>query len=209
MWGWCDVVWCDMMWFDVMCCDVIWCDLMWCDVMLCDVMWCNVMWGWCDAMWCAVILGWCDVMWYDLMWCEGDVMWYEDVVMWCDVIWSDVMRGWCEGDVMWYDVRVIWSDVLVQVSMLCQWYLTKLGCDIFLWYKYSCYVREIKVKLLFAVSLTWAPPYPPLPTSRWATSGWSSRCSTPLLRSSWSVPKTSSRREQCRSKVCTSWKAGF
>ena len=80
-------------------------------------------------------------MWCDVMWCD---------VMWFDVMWCDVMRGWCEGDVILCDVRVMWSDVrvmlcdvIVQVSMLCQWYLTKLGGEIFLWYKYPCYVNDI------------------------------------------------------------------
>ena len=50
---------------------------------------------------------------------------------------------WCEGDMMWCDVRVMWCDVMVQVSMLCQWYLTKLVGEIFLWYKYPCYVNDI------------------------------------------------------------------
>ena len=59
--------------------------------------------------------------------------------MWCDVMSCDVM--WC--DVMWCDVRVMWCDVMVWVSMLCQWYLTKLVGEIFLWYKYQCYVNDI------------------------------------------------------------------
>ena len=35
------------------------------------------------------------------------------------------------------------SSVMVQVSMLCQWYLTKLVGEIFLWYKYPCDVSDI------------------------------------------------------------------
>ena len=85
---------------------------------------------------------WCDVMWYDMMWC--DVMWFD--VMWCDVMWCDVM--WCDGtsihamSMISHEIR--WGDIsVVQVSMLCQWYLTKLVREIFLWYKYQCYVIDI------------------------------------------------------------------
>ena len=38
----------------------------------------------------------------------------------------------------------MWRDIsVVHVSMLCQWYLTKLVGEIFLWYKYPCYVNDI------------------------------------------------------------------
>ena len=66
---------------------------------------------------------------------NNPVMWCD--VMWCDVMWCVVMRCvWCH--VMSCDVRVMSYDV-----MLCQWYLTKLVGEIFLWYKYPCYVNDV------------------------------------------------------------------
>ena len=92
---------------------VVWCDVMWCDVMWCDVMWCDVMW--CNVMWC-------DVMWCDVMWCDGTSIHAMSMI---------------SHEISWWDISV------VQVSMLCQWYLTKLVGEIFLWYKYPCYVNDI------------------------------------------------------------------
>jgi hypothetical protein len=118
---------------------------------------------WCDVrvMWCDMRMLWCDVMWSDLMWCEGDVR-----VMWCDMMWGwyEVMC-WCKYPCYVNDTsrnlvviffcgisihsmsatsyKISWWDIsVVQVSMLCQWYLTKLVGEIFLWYKYPCYVND-------------------------------------------------------------------
>ena len=53
----------------------------------------------------------------------------------------------------------LWDISVVQVSMLCQWYLTKLGGEIFLWYKYPCYVNDISRNQLalqgFPTRLPW------------------------------------------------------
>ena len=151
MWGRCDVLWyegdvmqCDVMWYED---DVMWCDMIWCDV---------------RVMWCDMRMLWCDVMWSDLMWCEGDVR-----VMWCDMMWGwyEVMC-WCKYPCYVNDTsrnlvviffcgisihsmsatsyKISWWDIfVVQVSMLCQWFLTKLVGEIFLWYKYPGYVNDI------------------------------------------------------------------
>ena len=133
---------------------------------------------WCDVrvMWCDMRMLWCDVMWSDLMWCEGDVR-----VMWCDMMWGwyEVMC-WCKYPCYVNDTsrnlvviffcgisihsmsatsyKISWWDIfVVQVSMLCQWYLTKLDGEIFLWYKYPCHVNDISqnglVRYFFGTSI--------------------------------------------------------
>ena len=94
-------------------------------------MWCDGMWGWCDMMWCDVMWGWwdemwCDVMWFDLMWCD---------VMWCDGTSIHAMLM-ISHEISWWDISV------VQVSMLCQWYLAKLVGEIYLCTNDECDTSE-------------------------------------------------------------------
>ena len=110
---------------------------------------------WYDVIWCDVMWGWCDVMVQVSMLCH----WYltklgGEIFLWtkypCSV--NDISRNWLvryfygtsiytmsmiSYEISWWDISV------VQVSMLCQWYLTKLVGEIFLWYKYPCYVNDI------------------------------------------------------------------
>ena len=76
-------------------------------------------------------------------------------VMWCDVMWCDVM--WCDGtsihamsmishEISWWDISV------VQVSMLCQWYLTKLVGEIFLGTDDACDKSESVIDPVCPVS---------------------------------------------------------
>ena len=91
---------------------------------------------------------WCDVMWCDVIWCN--VMWCDVRVMWCDGTSIHAM-SLISHEIRWWDISV------VQVSMLCQWYLTKLVGEIFLWYKYPCYVNDISqnrlVRYFFGTSI--------------------------------------------------------
>ena len=41
-----------------------------------------------------------------------------------------------------------WDIFVIQLSLLCQWYFTKRVGEIFLWYKYLCYVNDISRNLL-------------------------------------------------------------
>ena len=56
--------------------------------------------------------------------------------MWCDGMSIHAM-SMISHEIGWWDISV------VQVSMLCQWYLTELVGEIYLWYNYSCYVHDI------------------------------------------------------------------
>ena len=89
----------------------------------------------------SVIYRFLDVMWCDVMW------WYKYPCYVNDTSRNLVVIFFCGISIHSMSAtsyKISWWDIfVVQVSMLCQWFLTKLVGEIFLWYKYPGYVNDI------------------------------------------------------------------